>query len=328
MVLEMAQKGPGKSYREGISIMELADMFPDEASATAWFELVIWPNGRHCPRCGSTETIPAPMTAGLPYYCQSCHKPFSVRIGSALERSKVPFRKWVFAIYLEMTSLKGVSSMKLHRDIKVTQKTAWFMLHRIRKAWDRVDATLSGPVEVDETYMGGIRKNMPKSRRKQLDGRETVGKAVVAGLKGRETKKVRAKVVGDTRASTLLGFVHENTADGAMVYTDEHDGYCGLAPHFGHEAVNHCVAEYVRGQAHVQRMESFWSMLKRTHKGVYHKISAKYVDRYVREFACRHNVRELDTIEQMGAAVGGMDGQRFIYQDLIAGNGLDNGTRS
>lgn len=325
----MANKGPGKSHREGISIMELADMFPDEASATVWFEAVIWPNGRHCPRCGSVETIPAPETAGLPYYCQGCHKPFSVRIGTALQRSKVPFRKWVFAIYLEMTSLKGVSSMKLHRDIKVTQKTAWFMLHRIREAWDSVSVeSFSGPVEVDETYFGGKRKNMSNAKRKQLSGRGAVGKTAVVGGKDRGTKRIAAQVVRDTTSETLQGFVRDHTEDGAMVYTDDAGSYNGLARDFGHETVKHSVGEYVRDQAHTNGIESFWSMLKRAHKGVYHKISAKHLDRYVKEFAGRHNVRELDTIEQMGAAVVGMVGKRLMYQDLIAENGLDSGARA
>ncbi len=324
----MIQKGPGKSHREGISIMELADMFPDEASAIAWFEAVVWPNGRYCPRCGSTETFPASATSGLPYYCRGCQKPFSVRIGSALERSKVSFRKWVFAIYLEMTSLKGVSSMKLHRDVKVTQKTAWFMLHRIREAWKSVDMTFAGPVEVDETYVGGKRKNMSKAKRKELTGRGPVGKMAVVGGKDRGTKRVSAKVVRDTTAQTLQGFVRDHTETGTVVYTDDAGAYTGLAPDFGHEAVKHSVGEYVRDQAHTNGIESFWSMLKRGYVGTYHKISAKHLNRYVQEFAGRHNIRELDTIEQMNAAVIGMVGNRLMYRDLIADNGLDSGARS
>ena len=142
-------KAPGKAHREGISFIELADMFPDEASATAWFEALVWPNGRHCPHCGNTVTAEAPPSKKQPYWCPACRKGFSVRIGTALERSKVTLRKWAIAIYLEMTSLKGVSSMKLHRDLKVTQKTAWFMLHRIREAWcgKNGGALFSGPVE-------------------------------------------------------------------------------------------------------------------------------------------------------------------------------------
>ena len=148
----MAQhKGPGKANREGISIIQLMAMFPDDQAATAYFESLVWPNGRVCPHCGCTDTVEAAATAKMPYRCTGCQKRFSVKVGTALERSPLPLRKWVFAIYLEMTSLKGVSSMKLHRDIGVTQKTAWFMLHRIREAWGDLKETMDGPVEADET---------------------------------------------------------------------------------------------------------------------------------------------------------------------------------
>ena len=168
-----------------------------------------------CPRCGSTETTEAP--GDMPYWCPDCRRRFSVRIATAMERSKVPLRKWVFAIYLEMTSLKGVSSMKLHRDLKVTQKTAWFMLHRIREAWAQERAALfSGPVEVDETYIGGLRKNMPKSKRAAMDGRGTVGKTAVVGAKDRETNRVSATVVEHVDAPTLHGFVGDHARAGSL----------------------------------------------------------------------------------------------------------------
>ena len=213
----MAQKAPGKLHREGISLMELADMFPDEASAIAWFESLIWPNGeRHCPRCGCAETSEASATSGLPYYCSGCKRAFSVRIGTAMERSKVPLRKWAFAIYLEMTNLKGISSMRLHREIKVTQKTAWFMLNRIREAWtDEATRLFSGPIEIDETYIGGRRKNMPKAKRKALSGRGAVGKSILAGAKDRATNRVSAAVVGGTDMASLQGFVISRAAEGA-----------------------------------------------------------------------------------------------------------------
>ena len=325
----MAKKAPGKAHREGISLIELTEMFPNEASATAWFEKLVWPDGRHCPHCGSTETTEAPATKKQPYWCGACRKGFSVRIGTALERSKVPLRKWVFAIYLEMTSLKGVSSMKLHRDLKVTQKTAWFMLHRIREAWSTESESLfSGPVEADETYMGGRRANMSKAKRKTLTGRGAVGKEAVVGTKDRETNRVAVRHIQNTDAPHVAGFVAEKAAPGATVYTDEASAYNPLSAWFDHESVNHGTGEYVRDQAHINGMESFWSMLKRAHKGVYHKLSAKHLQRYVQEFAGRHNVRESDTIDQMGAVVAGMIGKRLCYADLIADNGLSSGARS
>ncbi|MDE0343443.1 MAG: IS1595 family transposase [Deltaproteobacteria bacterium] len=316
----MAQKGPGKAHRQGISLMELTEMFPDEQSAVRWFEALVWPNGeRTCPRCGSMETREASKSSGLPYYCPACKRAFSVRIGTALERSKVPLRKWVFAIYLEMTSLKGVSSMKLHRDIGVTQKTAWFMLHRIREAWANGSAwRFAGPVEADETFIGGKRKNMPLSKRKAMGkaGRGAVGKAVVAGVKDRDSNRISADVVRGTDALSLQGFVLDRVMADAKLYTDESRSYNGIK--LDREAVNHSVSEYVRGQAHTNGIESFWAMLKRGYHGTYHHISEKHLHRYVAEFAGRHNVRNCDTIDQMISVVIGMVGKRLMYRDLIA----------
>ena len=245
-------KGPGQAHRQGISAMELADMFPDEDAAVAWFENHIWPNGRHCPRCGSMETIGA--HGDMPYWCPACRRYFSVRIGTAFERSKVPLRKWAYAIYLEMTSLKGISSMKLHREIKVTQRTAWFMLHRIREAWGQErEGLFAGPVEVDETFFGGREANKHAHKKQRL-GRGGVGKSVVVGAKDRATNKVRAEVVEGTDAETLQGFVFDHAAPGATVYTDEAAAYKGMP--FKHESVRHSAGEYVKEMG---RIPTAWS---------------------------------------------------------------------
>ena len=319
-------KAPGKSHREGISLVEIFEMFPDEATAMAWFEKTRWPEGRVCPHCRGCETSATPNAKPMPYWCKDCRSYFSVRTGTALEYSKVTLRKWAIAIYLNVTSLKSVSSMKLHRDLRVTQKTAWFMQHRLREAWTKkLDRKFSGPVEIDETYVGGIEKN--KHAHKKLHaGRGGVGKSIVAGVKDRATGKVKAEVIPDATARTLQGFVGEHSDAGATVYTDDASAYKGMAN--DHESVCHSVGEYVRGMAHTNGIESFWAMLKRAHKGTFHKISPKHLQRYVNEFAEKHGIRDRDTIDQMYAVVAGIAGKRLRYRDLIADNGLPSGARS
>ena len=238
-------RAPGKSHRQGISLMQLADMFPDEESAVRWFEKIHWPDGqRYCGRCGGMDTRVIPNAKPMPYWCRDCKKYFSVRTGTSIESSRLPLRKWAFATYLYVTNLKGVSSMKLHRDLKVTQKTAWFMLHRLRESWDASGLEqFIGPVEVDETHMGGKRKNKSLKKRKQLSGHGPVDMTTVAGVKDRETNRVRAKVIESADAPTLQGFVREHVQPGASVYTDEARGYIGLKQDFDHDAVNHSVSE-------------------------------------------------------------------------------------
>ena len=315
----MTKKAPGKSYREGITLPQLTCLFPDDSAARAWFRGRWWPNGPHCPHCGTTNVQSDIKHPTMTHRCRECPKRplFSMKTGTLMEGSKLGYRTWAFAVYLVTTNLKGVSSMKLHRDLGVSQKTAWHLAHRIRKAWEANNPSFAGPVEADETYIGGKRKNMPKAKRAKLTGRGAVGKATVVGTKDRATNRVSARSTESTDAPTLSGFVADRTQPGAKIFTDEANAYSGLGANFDHEAVNHSVGEYVRGMAHVNGMESFWSMLKRGYHGTYHHMSPKHLDRYVTEFAGRHNDRNADTIDQMAHIAQSMVGKRLKFRDLI-----------
>ena len=306
--------GPGKSHRTEISLLELFKMFPDEDSARKWFEQTRWPNGRACAKCGSIKTSKVPNATPMPYWCSDCRSYFSVKLGTLMQGSNLSMRKWAIAIYLVTTNLKGVSSMKLHRDLGIAQKNAWHMLHRIRKAMQGSDPLFNGPVEADETFIGGKEAN--KHKGKKLHTRGTVGKAAVVGMKDRETNQITTMPVESVDRSTLQGFVHRHTLADTIVYTDEAAAYLGLRR--PHKAVNHSAKEFVDGMAHTNGMESFWAMLKRGYHGVYHQFSVKHLHRYVGEFEGRHNDRPLNTIDQMAEIARGMFGRRLRYQDLIA----------
>ena len=300
-------KAPGRSDRASVSLLQLFEMFPDEEAARLWFESVVWPDGRYCPRCGSTDTHEAGHRH-MPYRCRDCRSYFGVKTGTAMEASKVPLRKWAVAIYLELTSLKGVSSMKLHRDIGVSQKTAWFMLHRIREGLlpDAAEDPFTGAVEADESFLGGYVRG----------GQGGKGKTIVAAVRERETGRISAGVVADRKKRTMTAFVRDRVDPRSTLYTDELRSYRGAIAH--HETVNHSARQYVDGLASVNGVESFWAHLKRAYHGTYHKISKRHIERYVLQFTAKHNMRSSGTLDQMGLTAAGMAGRRLTYADLTA----------
>ena len=311
----------GKSYRTGITLMEIVKRFDTEEKAEAWFIEQRWPDGVVCPFCESLEVSPRPNRKPQPYRCRTCRKDFSVKTGTLLHRSHLPLSKWAIAYYLFATSLKGVSSMKLYRDLGITQKTAWYMAHRIRQTLASEGDKFAGAVEVDEAYIGGLEKNKHESK-KLKGGRGAVGKTPVVGVRQRETGRIATEVVEATDKPTLQDFVLRHTIPGTMVYTDEATAYQGIPR--PHEAVKHSANEYVRGMAHTNGLESHWALFDRGIYGTFHHVSVKHLGRYSTEFEGRHNCRPMDTEEQMGLIARGADGKRMTYASLIgpAGNRL------
>ncbi|MDE2939505.1 MAG: IS1595 family transposase [Chloroflexota bacterium] len=312
----MTKKGPGKSYRKGMSLIEAVQQFSDEEAAHQWLVERRWPEGIRCLACEGENVKRRKSQRKTPVlHCNDCKYEFTVKTDTVMHNSKLPLSKWVLAFYLFSTSIKGVSSMKLHRDLNITQKNAWHMAHRIRETWDTGTVVFAGPVEADEVYIGGLEKNK-HANKKMKAGRGVAGKKPVVGVIDRPTNQIVTQVVDSTDKETLQGFVEGHTQEGAQVYTDDHRGYQGIAR--AHEVVKHSSGEYVKEQAHTAGMDSHWAMFRRGLTGTYHHVSEKHLQRYTTEFAGRHNSRPLDTIDQMTVMAQGSVGKRLPYKELIA----------
>lgn len=299
-----------------ISTYELMKRFPNEDSARIYIEGQRWNGQITCPYCGQHERIHTRNEKRAGYYqCLLCGKDFTVRVGSILERSHIPLDKWLFAMYLMMTARKGVSSLQLSKELGITQKSAWFMLQRLREACKGITEQLNGIVEADECYIGGKESNKHESKKLKI-GRGTIGKTPILGMRSRQGK-VKAMVVKSTDANTIQEKIRSNVVTGSTLCTDEHASYRGI-PEFNHLEVNHSAKQFVDGMAHTNGIESVWAVLKRGYYGTYHSFSNKHLSRYVNEFTFRLNDGncEIPSMDRVNSLIQKLFGKRITYKGL------------
>jgi transposase-like protein len=297
------------------TLEELAAAFPDEQSCIRHFRAIRWANGPFCPYCGGMKVYH--FSDDKTHKCGDCRQRFSIKVGTIFEDTKLPLRKWFIAIWLITSHKKGIASTQLARDVGVTQKTAWFMTHRLREAakTKSFNRPLSGMVEIDETFVGGKESNKHEWRRQHAG--PTAGKTAVFGMLERDGD-LRAMKVDDLSAKTVQGKVVEHVEPGSNITSDESAGYIGLEGRFHHHTANHSAGEYVRWYfCHVNGLEGAWSHFKRQVFGIHHWISVKHLDRYLDEFTWRYNRREHKEGDRVNELLAAADGKRITYPQLI-----------
>lgn len=304
------------------TLLEAVTYFADADVALQFVAALRWPTGAVCPSCKSQKV--GFLSTRKVWKCRDCKRQFSVKVGTIFEDSPIPLSKWLPAMWLIVNCKNGISSYEVARDLKVTQKTAWFMLHRIRLAMQsRTFEKLNGSVEADETFIGGAARFMHKSKRDRVikGTGGTAGKIAVAGLlerhgPGKKCSKVRVEVVKNTKRSTLDTRVREHVAPGANLYTDAHKSYDGLGDDYAHQVIDHAEC-YVKGKVHTNGMENFWSLLKRGIKGTYVSVEPFHLFRYLDEQAYRFNNRKDNDSERFLLAASSIIGRRLTYKALI-----------
>jgi transposase-like protein len=304
-----------KTIFEFKTLTEFTDYFCDEAACVAHFTESRWRNGQYCPHCKHDKIYLC--SNGKRYQCAACKQDFTIRTKTVFGESKLPLRKWYMAVYLLATSNKGISSVQLAKQVGVTQKTAWFVDHRLRSAMKQNKGQLFGTIEADETYIGGKVKNMHKNKRSAAIGTGGKGKAIVAGIRSRDGE-VRATVINAVESSTLHPFIKANVQAGATLYTDEHRAYSNLGYAYVRDFIRHGLKEFSKGDCNTNGIESFWALFKRGYHGVYHQMSKKHLQRYVNEFTFRLN-RKAQTMQSIFTDVvsGVTDNPQLPYKTLI-----------